>query len=194
MHRDQRIAHALRELRYLETGIGGVVAAVVEKVSDVVRAEDFDQPLVLGAILVEARELIAAGTERACGRLPESSDRPGRLLARVDQVFGQRADDAVSPGIQAPDPRGVLTGGFDDGAGGRVEDRGHAAGLRIEGVAFGHCGIPKRSWEARIVKCLSSSVQPDRPGGTGDGWPFHSRATVCALRHAGWRGLGFLTS
>ena len=140
VHRNQRIAHAFRELRHLETGIGRVVAAVVEKVADVVRAEDFDQPFVLGAILVEARELIAAGAERARGRVLESGDRAGRLASRVDQVLRQRADDAVAAGIKASDLRCVIAGGFDDCAGRRVEHGGHTAGLGIERVAFGHFG------------------------------------------------------
>jgi hypothetical protein len=73
-----------------------------------VRAEHLDQALVVGAILLDALELVAARTERAAWGGLEARDRGGRLLAGVDQVLGERADDAVSPGVDLADALLVL--------------------------------------------------------------------------------------
>ena len=61
----------------------------------------------------------------------------GALLAGVDQVLGERADDAVASGIDLADLAAVLAGGLDHPAGGCVDDGGHAAGLGVEGVLGG---------------------------------------------------------
>ena len=86
VHGDERIAQSLRDLRHLEAGVGRVVAAVVEEVADVVRAEHLDQPLVLRAILLEALELVAARAERARRRVLQRRDRarasPGSVSIR----------------------------------------------------------------------------------------------------------------
>jgi hypothetical protein len=65
MHSGQRIAELLRDLRDLEAGVGGIVAAVVEEIADVVRAEDIDQALVLRAVFLEPLELVATGRYRS---------------------------------------------------------------------------------------------------------------------------------
>ncbi len=65
VYRLDRIAQRLGQLRHLQAGVGGIAAAVVEEVADVVRLEDLDQALVLGAVLLEALELVAARPERA---------------------------------------------------------------------------------------------------------------------------------
>ena len=58
-----RVAHALGQLGNLQAGIGGITTAVVEEVTDVVRAEDFNQALVFGSIGFQAFELVAAGAD-----------------------------------------------------------------------------------------------------------------------------------
>ena len=78
----QRIAERLRDLRHLEAGVGGVVAAVVEEVADVVRAEHLDQALVLRAALLEALELVAARAERAAPACAQRRDRARRSPGR----------------------------------------------------------------------------------------------------------------
>src|SRR5690606_7984230 len=93
-----------------------------------------DQALVLGAVLVEPFELVAGGAERAARRVAQRRDRLRALGARVDQVLGQRADDAVSPGIDFADLVAVLARGLDHAARARVDHGRDAAGLRIERV------------------------------------------------------------
>ena len=95
---DDRVAELLADLRHLVRGVHRVAAAVVEEVADVVRLEDLDQPLVLGAVLVEALELVARGAERAARRVAQRRDGLRAISARrVDHVLGQRAEDAVAP-------------------------------------------------------------------------------------------------
>ena len=84
-------------------GVHGIVAAVVEEIADVVRAEYVDQPLVLGAILVDPRELVARRAEGAARRVAQRADGGRALLAGVDHVLGERADDAVAAGIYLAD-------------------------------------------------------------------------------------------
>ena len=92
---DDGIAHLGTDLRHLVGGVHGIVAAVVEEVADVVRAEDLDQPLVLGAILVDSGQLVARRAESAARRVAQRADGGGALLAGVDQILGERAHDAV---------------------------------------------------------------------------------------------------
>jgi len=61
-------------LRHLVTGIGGVAAAVVEKITDVVRLEDLDQALVLALVFLEALELETAGSEGSRRRVLQRRD------------------------------------------------------------------------------------------------------------------------
>ena len=62
-------------------------------------AENFDQPLVLGAVLFQSLELEACGAECAGRRVAQATDRGPRFRTRIDQVFGQRADNAVAARI-----------------------------------------------------------------------------------------------
>ena len=85
-------------LRHLERGVGRIVAAVVEEPADVVRLEHLEQALVAGAVFFERFELEAAGAEGAARRAGQGADRGGGLRGGVDQVFAQRAEDAVTAG------------------------------------------------------------------------------------------------
>ncbi len=135
-----REAHFFRQLRDLVAGVCGIAAAVIEEVTDVVRLEDLDQALVFGAVLFEALELEAGRTEGAAGRMPESGNGACRFLVGVDHVFGQRADDAVAPGIDVGDLVFVFAGRFDHAAGAGIDHRGHAARLGVESIFPGSHG------------------------------------------------------
>ena len=114
-------------MRHLKTGIGRIPAAVVEKISDIVSPEDINQPLVLGAIFLEAFQFVAAGTKRARWGCLECRDGAFALLAGIDQVFCQGADNAVSSGKDFPDLLAVLARRFNDATGAGVNHGSHAA-------------------------------------------------------------------
>jgi hypothetical protein len=99
-----------------------------------VRAEHVDQPLVLRAVLFQSLELVAARAERAGRGVLQRGDRARRLATGVDEVLGERADDAVAPGIDLADPFPSLARRLDDPLGGDVDDGGDSAGLGVEGV------------------------------------------------------------
>ncbi len=96
--------------------------------------EHLDEALVFGTVLLQALELIAAGAERAGRGITQRGDRPLALPAGIDQVLGQRADDAVAAGVDIADPVPVLPGRLDQAAGRGVDDRRHPAGLCIERI------------------------------------------------------------
>jgi hypothetical protein len=115
-------------------GIHRIVAAVVEEVSNVVRAEYLDQALILSAILVQAGELVARRSEGAPRGMAQGADRRRTLQAGVDQILGQRTDDAVAAGIDLGYLVAVLARRFYQSAGGGVDDGGHASRLRVERI------------------------------------------------------------
>jgi hypothetical protein len=63
-----------------------------------------------------------------------SPDGGGALAAHIDEILGERADDAVAPGVDLADVLRVPQGGLDDAAGGGVDDGRYAARLGIEGI------------------------------------------------------------
>jgi hypothetical protein len=154
----QWIAERLRQLAHLEAGVGRVAAAVVEEVADVVRLEDLDQALVFAPVLFQRLELVPAGAEGAGGRGAQRRDRLGRLQAGVDQLFGQRAEDAVAAGVDGADAIGMPARGFDHAAGGGVDDRSDAAGLGIEGIEEGHADILPQA--PRGCQCFTAPATP----------------------------------
>ena len=129
------IAQLLGELRDLEAGVGRVAAAVVEEVADVVRLEDLDQALVLGGVVLVLLQLVARRAERARRRVAQGADVGGAFEAGVDQVLGERAEDAVPAGVHLADAALVLAGRLDHSAGRGVDDGGDPAGLGVESVA-----------------------------------------------------------
>ena len=58
-----------------------------------------------------------------------------RFFRGIDQVFAQRADDAVACRVHLD---ALLARGFDDRAGAGIDDGGHAARLRVKQIAFAH--------------------------------------------------------
>ena len=77
-------------------GVHRIVAAVIEEEADVMRAEDFDESLVLGLVLVEALQLVARRPEGAARRVLEARDGRCAFLADIDQVFREGADDSIA--------------------------------------------------------------------------------------------------
>ena len=115
-------------------GVHGIAAAVVEEIADVVGPEHFDQAFVFGAVLVQPLELVARGAERAARGVAQCGDGFVGFLTGVDHVFGERADDAVAPGVDPADAVAVLARGFQHAASRDIDDGGHPAGLRVESV------------------------------------------------------------
>ncbi len=54
----------------------------------------------------------------------------------IDQVFGQRPDNAVAPGVDGTDLVTIGPGGFDHARCGSIDDRGDAARLGVKSVLF----------------------------------------------------------
>ncbi len=89
--------------------------------------EYFNQPLIFSAVGFQALQLVTAGAEGAGRRVAQGGDVLGRLQAGIDQLFGQRTDDAVTAGVHLADLVRVLTGCFDYAGCGGVDDGGNAA-------------------------------------------------------------------
>ena len=77
MDRLNGISHGLGYLRHLEAGIGRIATAVVKEITNVMRAKYVEQAFVLGAVFLDALQLVAAGAERAGRRMLESGDCRG---------------------------------------------------------------------------------------------------------------------
>ena len=135
----QRVVHGFGELADLEAGVGRVAAAVVEKIADVVRFEDVNQAFVLDLVGFQRLKLEAARAERTRWCLAQGGDAAGGFFAGVDQVFGQRTDDAVATGVDLADFVFVQPCGFNHAAGRGVDDRGDATGLGVKSVHFFSC-------------------------------------------------------
>src|SRR5882762_5765681 len=101
--------------------------AVVEEVAGVVRPEYLDQPLVMRPTLVDAFQLVTARPERTARCRLEPRDRRRGLATGIDQVFGERADDAVASGVDLADAVSVPARGLDHPRGTRVDDCGYSA-------------------------------------------------------------------
>jgi hypothetical protein len=131
---DDGIPELLADLGHLQRGVHGIVAAVVEEVPDVMRAEHFDQAFVFGAVLVQALQLEARGAEGARRRVAQAANGGLALLAAVDEVFRERADDPVSPRVHLADVLRVTRRRFDDAAGRGIDHGRDTARLRVKRV------------------------------------------------------------
>ena len=81
------VAHLRADLRHLEAGVGGIAAAVVEKVTDVMSTEYVNEALVFGAVFIETFQLVAARAEGAAGSAHQSFQRSTGLLRCIDELF-----------------------------------------------------------------------------------------------------------
>ena len=77
-------------------GLGGVVAADVEEVADVVLLQDLED---LRAVF--RRRLLADGAERGGRGVRDGLERLRALLAEVDEVLVEDALDAVERAVDA---------------------------------------------------------------------------------------------
>ena len=163
---DDGVAELTPKLRHLVRGVHRVAAAVVEEIADFVRLEDLDQPLVLGAVLLEALELVARRTERAAGRVTQARDRFGALGRRVDHVLGQRAEDPVHARVDLAELSLVLARRLDHAARARVDDGRDAARLRVEHVLLHGFSVRLLNGELRAcgAKRVPQATVPTRDG------------------------------
>ena len=77
-------------------GIGGIVAADVEEIADVVFPEYLKNPLAICRV-----RFVAGGTQRRRRGLGNPFEIVGSRLGQIDEGFG---DDAAHPVARAPDP------------------------------------------------------------------------------------------
>ncbi len=135
-----RVTHGFRQLGDLQAGVSGITATVIEEVADVVGLEYLDQPLVLGAVGFNALQFVTAGAEGAGGSVAQGGDVFRRLQAGIDQIFGQRTNDAVAARVDLADLVRMLASSLDNPGGGGVDHCGNPAGLGVEGILDGHAG------------------------------------------------------
>ncbi len=127
-------------------GVHRVVAAVIEEVADVMCLKHLDQAFVFRPVFLDALELVTRGAECTARRVAQRGDRAGPLLAGIDHVLGERADDAVAAGIDVGDLRAMFARGLDDPAGRGVDHGGDAAGLGVKRVSSGHSSDTSGLW------------------------------------------------
>src|SRR6516162_9059707 len=116
----------------------GVAASVVEEEADVMSPEHIDHALVLGTVLENGPELVAAGTERGTRGVFKRSNVSIGFETGIDQVLCQDADDAVPSGIDLADLIRMPARSLQHAAGRGVDHRGYAARLGIESVRGSH--------------------------------------------------------
>ncbi len=126
-----KVAALLCKAGDFEGGVGGIVAAVVEEIPDVVSGEDLKKPLVGRAVLLGILELHPAGAEDAARRPGERLELAALQPGGVVKLLAQSPEDAVSGPEDFADAA-TAPGGGDDRCGGRVDHGRDAAGLGIE--------------------------------------------------------------
>ena len=108
------------------------------------RLKDFDEALVLGAILINAFQFVARGAKCTGRGVAQCLDSLRAFLARVDQVLGERADDTVATGVELSNVLLVLAAGFNDAGRRGINDGSDAAGLSIKSIPRGFRGLRLR--------------------------------------------------
>ena len=152
------VARFGRLLAHDAAGVGGIVAADIEEIADVVLAAALED---LGAIGIVG--LVAGGTERRRGGLCDQFDLLGRQLGQVNQIAAVLGDaaHAVTHPIDALHLAGghkALLQTFDHAGQRLVDDGGGTAGLpdnRIAGRKIGHALPPVLLVEA--AQCPGAS-------------------------------------
>src|SRR5699024_612988 len=103
-------------------------------------------------------EFVATGAECAGRRVTQACDCSRRFGAGIDQVFGERADNAVAPGIDSAYPVGEAASGLDDAGGGCIDGGGDTATLGVENIFCGHVVVV--AWKGSILQ--DTEVAPRR--------------------------------
>ena len=134
-HHAAVITNLLHILGNFIAGVHGVVAAVVEEVTDVIFFEDFQNPLVVGIVHIGIGHLIAAGTKGGRGGILQQLQLGGVFLTHIEQPVIQYALDAVFR-TQNPCDIGVFQSCFNDAVGAGVDDGRRAAGLTENTCTF----------------------------------------------------------
>src|SRR5262249_17448888 len=127
MHRDDGIAEVGRDLRDLETGIRRVAAAVIEEVPNMVRLEDLQQSVIRRAVVLKAWQLVARGAKGPPRGVRKPCESGSRLLARVDQIFGQCTNDAMAARIDRTDLARMLACRLNHPSRARIDHRCYPA-------------------------------------------------------------------
>ena len=125
---------SIADLRHLVGRIGGITATIVEEVADVVSLEDFDQALVLSAVLFQTLQLVTTGPKGTRRCVAQRRNGLVAFQAGVDEILGQGPDDSVAARIHPGDGVGVPARRLDDGCRGGIDYGGDTAGLRIKGI------------------------------------------------------------
>ena len=133
-----RITQCIGQLRHLQAGVGRIAAAVIKEITDVMCLEYLDQAFIFTPVLLEAFQFVAAGAECAGGCMTQRSDRRNGVLAGINQVFGQGADNAVTASINFADFAFLLARGFNQTGGRCINDCGDPAGLGIKSIFCNH--------------------------------------------------------
>ena len=102
----------------------------------------FDQAFILRTVLANRLELVATGAERGARGVFEGGDRRIGLDARVDQIFGQGADNAIAPRINLTDLVRMLSCSLQHATGRGVDHGSDPARLCVKGISWGHDKLP----------------------------------------------------
>src|SRR5207253_6617371 len=122
--------------------------------------------------LLDALQLVARAAEGAARRVAKRTDRSGALLAGVDELLGEGAEDAVAPRVDLADLLAVLARRFDHAGRAGVDHRRDAPRLRIKRISchdlFALCSLrfssirEQKKWHHELVRRISCR----RRGGT----------------------------
>ncbi len=134
----QRVAHGLAELGNLQAGVRRVAATVIEEVANIMGAKHLDEAFVLGAVFLQAFQLVPTGAEGARGRAQQAANCRGCFLAGVYQILAQGADYAVAARVHFADLFAIFPCGFNNTTSRGIDDGGDAARLGIEGILYRH--------------------------------------------------------
>ena len=129
------IANLLHILGNLVTGVHGVVAAVVEEVTNVVLLEDLEDALVIGIVNVRICDLVTAGTQSRGRGVLQQLQLSRIFLFHNVQLIVQYADDAVCSAVNSGDSVGIKTG-LDCTVSAGVDNRSRATGLTDDHCTF----------------------------------------------------------
>ena len=127
-----RLHHILGNL---VAGVHGVVAAVVEEVTDVVLLEHFKNTLVIGVVNIRISQLVAAGTQCRGRSITQKLELFAVFLVDVIQVIVEQTLDAMCHAEYTGDGIGVQSS-LQSTQNRRVDYRSRTTGLTDDASAF----------------------------------------------------------